>query len=87
MTASEAIQHALAAAAPHESEQYRPVAVEAGPHHLELRLVRVIGMAERSHSTHVRRDTDDPATFTQQCARAWEWLAQEHRKSRAETGV
>lgn len=87
MTSAEAIKLALEAAEPHETREYRATAAASGIGMLKLRLVRAIGAAERSQETHAGYLHIDSDIFKQQCARAWQWLADEHRKTRAETGI
>lgn len=88
MTSAEAIRIALEAGEPHESREYRTTAVESGANVLRLKLTRLIGLAERSHETHATfSEHADVDMFKQQCARAWQWLADQHRVARQETGI
>lgn len=88
MTSAEAIRIALEAGEPHESREYRITATEASPTLLRLKLTRLIGLAERSHETHATfSEGCDRDMFKQQCARAWQWLADQHRVARQETGI
>lgn len=88
MTSAEAIQHALDAAEPHETRDLHALAAEGGANVLKLRMVRHIGLAERSHETHATfSEGCDRDIFRQQCARAWAWLVEQHDKSRRETGI
>lgn len=89
MTSAEAIRIALEAGEPHESNVYRITATSTGENMLSLKLVRVIGLAERAQLTHVtfNKTGHDRDMFKQQCARAWQWLADQHRVARQETGI
>lgn len=89
VTSDEAIQIALDAGEPHETSEYRITAVATGENMLSLKLVRVIGLAERAQLTHVtfNKTGHDRDMFKQQCARAWQWLVDQHRLSRQETGI
>lgn len=88
MTSAEAIRIALEAGEPHETSEYRITATESSPHVLELKLTRMIGLAERSQKTHaVFSEGVDVDMFKQQCARAWQWMADQHRAARQETGI
>jgi len=88
MTSAEAIRIALEAGEPYETREYRITAVESSPHVLELKLTRMIGLAERSQKTHATfSEHGDVDMFKQQCARAWQWLVDQHRLSRQETGI
>lgn len=88
MTSAEAIRIALEAGEPHETSEYRITATESSQHVLRLKLTRLIGLAERSHETHaVFSEHVDVDMFKQQCARAWQWLVDQHRVARQETGI
>lgn len=88
MTSSEAIQLALETGEPHRTHTVFTTATAASEHVLKLKLTRMIGAAERSHETHATfSEGADVDIFRQQCARAWQWLADEHRKARSETGI
>lgn len=88
MTSAEAIRFALDAGEPHESREYRITATESSANVLKLKLTRLIGLAERSHETHATfSEHADVDMFKQQCARAWQWLADQHRVARQETGI
>ena len=88
MTSAEAIRIALEAGEPHRTHVFFATATEAGAHVLKLKLTRLIGLAERSHETHATfSEGCDRDMFKQQCARAWQWLADQHRVARQETGI
>lgn len=88
MTSAEAIRLAIEAGEPHETREYRITATESSANVLRLKLTRLIGAAERSHETHATfSEHGDADMFKQQCARAWQWLVDQHRVARQETGI
>lgn len=88
MTSAEAIQLALETGEPHRTHAFFTTATSETPSLLKLKLTRMIGAAERSHETHATfSEGCDAIMFRQQCARAWQWLADEHRRGRQETGI
>ncbi len=86
LTPTSAIHLALNLAGPHEVSGYRAVVTEAQHPFVELRLLREIGLAERSHSTQVRRD-QSAVQFEAQCQQAWAYLLAQHRRSKEATGI